>query len=127
MMKYVIQTKHGHKTVNLNRRKGIKLRCYDCSGFSYAEVDRCGFVDCQLYLFRSGKGRQDAKARSKAIRKFCLWCMNDQQGEVAKCPSQDCSLWPYRKTITEKPSKIESLQEKGHIGPLFERKIERAC
>lgn len=126
MMEYIIQTKNGHKMRNLNRRRAIREKCLNCSGWILKEVANCEFIDCDLYPFRSGKGKQEAKERAKSVRNYCLWCMNDQPGEVAKCPCHDCSLWPYRKTGVDKSLKIESLPEKGHIQPLFEHEIERA-
>ena len=74
--------KQDHKTleeteqtlsVNIpNRRKSIRKKCLDCSGFSPKEVTNCSFKDCALYPYRSGKGKQNPKARAKAIRKYCL-------------------------------------------------------
>ena len=113
-MQYTIQGKTGLKTVSLNRRKAIRERCLNCSGWSAREVTECRFSDCQLYPFRTGQGRQNPKARNNAIRKYCLWCMNGQRSEVAKCPSFDCSLFPYR-GVRNKPQKSNSMREKGHI------------
>lgn len=110
-----IQTKGGHKIVDLNRRRAIRLRCWDCSGFNYAEVSRCQFDDCPLFPFRSGKGRQDAKDRNKAIHSYCLWCCADQPSEVLKCPALDCPLWSFRKGRIDKATKNVSMPEKGHI------------
>ena len=73
-MKLKIQAPDGYKIVNLNRRKEIRERCFNCSGWSYKEVENCIFQDCSLFPFRLGKGKQDAKARAKAIRDYCLWC-----------------------------------------------------
>ena len=123
-MKVKILGKNGPKVVNLSRRKAIRERCLNCSGWSHKEVTNCIFEDCPLYPFRSGQGKQNAKARAKAIRKYCLWCMNGQHGEVSKCPSKDCSLFPYRKTQTDRSTEIKSLQKKGHIEVCFEYKTE---
>lgn len=124
-MNVVILGKKGLKKVGINRRKAIRERCLNCTGWSYKEVTSCECADCLLYPFRSGQGKQNAKARSKAIRRFCLWCMNGQHGEVSRCPSKDCSLFPYRKTRTDKSTEIKSLPEKGYIEPHFEKKRER--
>ena len=124
-MKISITTKNGLKIVDLNRRKAIREQCLNCSGWSHNEVSDCTFTDCSLYLFRSGRGKQNAKARSDAIRKYCLWCMNGQNVEVSKCPSTDCSLFPYRKTKTDRSTEIKSLQKKGHIEAYFEEKKEK--
>ena len=124
-MKVVILGKNGLKKVDINRRKAIRERCLNCTGWSYMEVTSCEYADCPLYLFRSGKGKQNAKTRSKAIRKFCLWCTNDQHGEVSKCPSTDCSLFPYRKTKTDRSTEINSMTKKRRIEPLYEDKIDK--
>ena len=123
-MKFVILGKNGPKVIDLNRRKAVRERCLNCSGWSHKEVTNCIFTDCQLYPFRSGRGKQNAKARSKAIRDYCLWCMNGQHGEVSKCPSTDCYLFPYRKTITDRSTEFKSITKKGHIEAYFEDKIE---
>ena len=116
------QGKERFRVTHFNRRKAIRKRCLDCSAGSYNEVTNCDFSDCPLYLFRSGQGKQDAKARSKAIREYCLRCSVDQQGEVWKCHIYDCTLWPYRKTRTEKTVKLESLTKTDHIEALSEVK-----
>ncbi len=123
-MKVAIMGKSGLKVVDLNRRKAIRERCLNCVGWSHKEVTNCTFIDCPLYSFRSGQGKQNAKARSKAIRSYCLWCMNGQSSEVCNCPSNDCSLFPYRKTQLDKLVKIQSLPKKSHIEAIPEDKIE---
>ncbi len=110
-----VQTKVGHKIFDLNRRRAIRLRCWNCTGFNYAEVNRCDKLDCQLYPFRSGKGKQDAKARNKAIRSYCLWCCTGQSSEVSKCPALHCPLWCFRKGLIDRASEIVSVAENGHI------------
>jgi hypothetical protein len=115
---------NGPKVVDLNRRKAVRERCLNCTGWSHKEVTNCTFTDCPLHPFRSGQGKQNAKARSKSIRKYCLWCMNGQHGEVYKCPSTDCSLFPYRKTKTDRSTEIKSLPKTRHIEPFIEDKIE---
>ena len=114
-MQYVIQGKAGPKTVNINRRKAIRERCLNCSGWSAGEVKECQLSNCQLYPFRTGQGKQDPKARNKAIHQYCLWCVNGQRAEVAKCPSFDCSLFPYR-GVRNRPQQSNSMRKKGHIG-----------
>jgi len=123
-LKVSILCKNGRKVVDLNRRKAIRERCLNCTGWSYDEVTNCIFKDCPLYPFRSGKGKQNAKDRSKSIRSYCLWCMNGQLSEVSKCSSIDCSLFPYRKTRTDRSTEIKSLRKKRHIEGIFEDKIE---
>jgi len=105
-MKVLIDTKAGPQVINLNRRRAVRLRCYDCSGFNYAEVASCRHTDCSLHPFRSGQGRQDAKKRAAAIRAFCLWCMCDQRYEIAQCTCPTCSLYSYRNTKTDKSVEI---------------------
>jgi hypothetical protein len=114
-MKFKIQSKDGHKTINLNRRKAIRERCLNCSGWIPKEVSNCEFDDCSLHPFRSGKGKQNPELRDKAIRKYCLWCMNGQRAEVSKCVSPDCPLFPYRMNGIDSTSNIKSLLKKDHI------------
>lgn len=115
IMRVPVLRKNGVRVINLYRRRAIRERCLNCSSWSHKEVTMCKFNNCPLYPFRMGKGKQDAKARSKAIRTYCLWCMNGQRSEVSNCPSVDCPLFLYRKTRTERPHKINSMPEKGHI------------
>lgn len=123
-MKVSILGKNGLQVVDLNRRKAIRERCLNCSGWSYKEVASCEFADCELFPFRSGKGRQDAKDRSKAIRAYCLWCMAGQRAEIKKCVSYDCPLFPFRNSITDRSREIKSLPKTRHIEPFIEDKIE---
>jgi Zn-finger protein len=83
-MKVLIMAKNGKRVVDLNRRKAIRERCLNCSAWFYPGVTNCTFTDCPLYPFRSGRGKQNAKARAKAIRKYCLCCMGGQSAEVSK-------------------------------------------
>lgn len=96
-MRVKIWRKGRHEIVDLNRRRAIREKCLDCSE-SPVDVRHCEFKNCELYQFRSGQGKQDAKVRSKMIKQFCLWCMNGQRSEVTKCPSKYCSLFPFRQT-----------------------------
>jgi hypothetical protein len=95
-LKYLIAHKRGPKIINLNRRIAIKERCLNCSAWVYKEVKVCKFTDCAP--FRTGNGKQIAKARDKSIRSYCLWCCNGQRKEVMLCTSPDCPLYPYRKS-----------------------------
>ena len=124
-MKVSISGKIGLKVVDLNRRKAVRERCLNCSGWIHKEVANCEFPDCPLYPFRSGQGKQNAKARAKAIRKYCLGCMNGQFGEVSKCPSTECPLFAFRKIQTDRSTEIKSLPKKSHIEPDFDRKMEK--
>jgi hypothetical protein len=74
-MKITILDKDGLKVAHLNRRKAIKARCLDCSGWSFDEVKDCGFQGCPLYPFRLSKGPQNPKERIKAVKDYCSWCM----------------------------------------------------
>jgi len=108
-MKFMIQTKTGeHKAVNLNRRRAIRERRLNCAGWAYKEVAGCEFEDCQLYAFRIGSGKQNAKQRNKAIKAYCLWCMSGHVSEIRKCTSPDCSLFPYRNSNTDRSLEIKS-------------------
>lgn len=103
--------KPGLKALALNRRKAIRERCLNCSCWIPKEVHQCVFHNCPLYQYRSGKGRQNAKARDKAIKAYCLWCMAGQRSEIAKCVSVNCPLFAFRKDRREKSN---SLLKKPH-------------
>jgi len=117
-----IQHKSGPKVVNLNRRRAIRERCLNCSAWHPIEVRDCEFIECSLFPFRSGQGKQNPKERSKAIRQYCMWCMNGQRSEVSKCPSTDCPLFPYRKVRIDRRHILKSIPEKGHIKVISELK-----
>ena len=55
-IKHTILDKNGYEvTKNLTPIKAIRENCYNCAGFNYAEVKRCGIKTCPLYPFRMGK------------------------------------------------------------------------
>ena len=107
-MRVKIQSKNGHKIVEINRRKAIRERCLNCTAWSYKRVVDCQYEYCSLHPFRTGEGRQNAKARSKAIRAFCWWCVNESRREVKNCPCIDCSLFVYRRTRIDRQQSILS-------------------
>jgi hypothetical protein len=92
----ILKSDGGVKEVDLNRRKAIKFKCLDCSGFEYKEVKNCEHKDCSLYPYRTGNGKQDPFAREKAIRSLCMDCMLDQLGEIPQCNSANCPLYIFR-------------------------------
>jgi hypothetical protein len=94
----------------MNRRSAIRKRCIDCSAGSLAEVKDCHHADCPLHPYRTGQGKQNAKARDRAIKRYCLWC-NVSRYEVHLCPVTQCTLYPYRKSEAELPSNIHVLSE----------------
>ncbi len=124
-MKVEILRKYGPQIVNLNRRRAIRERCLSCSEWSTKEVAQCTYDDCPLHPFRSGRGQQNAKARSKAIRLYCLWCMRDSRLEISNCPSNDCAIFPYRQVRTDRSAEIKFLPKKRHIEAVSEKKAER--
>ena len=126
MMKAQILHKNGRKIIDLNRRKAIRFKCCDCSGWMLREVTKCSFTECPLYPFRSGQGKQNSNKRAKAIRFYCLSCMNGQRYEVKKCSTTDCPIHPYRQTTVDRTGEIVPLlSKKGHIETLSGRKNER--
>jgi hypothetical protein len=114
-LKVKIQSKDGQKIVDLNRRRAIHERCLNCSAWIPKDVRNCEFIDCELYPFRSVKGKQNPKLRAKAIREYCLWCTIDQPLEVTMCPCTDCSLYPYRKAKIDRSVEVDSGQKEQHI------------
>ena len=119
-------SKGGLRVVDLNRRKAIHQRCLNCSCWIPSEVIGCSFTDCPLFPFRTGKEKQDPKARRKAIRKYCLWCMAGQNSEVAKCVSRICSLFAFRMSGIDRSVEINSEPKTERIEPLFEANIGKA-
>ncbi len=95
-MRAKILTKAGIKEVALNRRRAIKFMCLDCSGFQYNEVRYCEYGDCFLYLFRTGKEKQDPAKRKRAIRAYCTDCMAGLVYEIKRCVSVNCPLFNFR-------------------------------
>ena len=106
IMQVFVDSKNGPQVINLNRRRAIRQRCLDCSGWSPKEVAECQHTDCPLHPFRTGQGKQDAKKRAASIRDFCRWCMNGQLHEVTLCPSRTCSLFPYRQSRVDRSVEI---------------------
>jgi hypothetical protein len=47
--------------------RAIRLHCYDCSAFSWPEVERCTVIDCVLWPWRFGKRPETAEARGKLV------------------------------------------------------------
>lgn len=98
----------GYKTININRRKAIRERCLNCSSWYTKETINCNFLDCSLYPFRLGTGKQNSKERNKAIRDYCLWCSGEgTTSEVRKCTNPDCALFAYRLSGTDKSIEIK--------------------
>lgn len=95
----MILTRNG---MHLNRRKAIRLKCLDCSGFLWNDVKDCEHTACPLHPYRSGQGKQEPVSRNKAIREFCSWCVVDQKHEVRKCGVADCPLYKFRGFLVKK-------------------------
>lgn len=120
-MKVLIQTKDGrHKVKDLNRRKAIRERCLNCSGWSLPQVRNCEIIKCKLHPFRSGNGKQDSKARVIAIREYCLWCAGGSRSEVYHCPAKDCPLFAFRKQRIDRTVEINLKEKKDHIAGFSE-------
>lgn len=53
-VKHSVLNKDGGVTEykNLTPSRAIKLKCYDCSGWSHPEVKLCAHKKCPLYPFR---------------------------------------------------------------------------
>jgi hypothetical protein len=125
-MKVKIQTKDGSNEVkDLNRRKAIRERCRNCSAWCLAKVRNCEFAECTLHPYRTGNGKQDAKAREKAIREYCLWCSVGKHSEVTKCSVPDCPLYVFRKQRLNEPLKIDFDDEKRSYRGHFRSDIDK--
>ena len=119
-----ILQKNGSKVVDLNRRRTIRERCLNCSGWMPSEVSGCTFTDCELYPFRTGRGEQESKARANAIRAYCLWCMAGQRSEVSRCPSRLCPLFAFRKSAVDRSVEVPVLVKKSLIDGSSRAKIK---
>ena len=107
-----IQTKNGsYKIINLNRRKAIRERCLNCSGWQLSQIRNCEITKCKLHPFRTGIGKQDPNARLKAIRENCLWCSGGKRSEVNLCQIKDCPLFAYRKKGIDRSVEINLMLE----------------
>jgi len=114
-MKVKIIHKNGYKTVALNRKKGIREKCLNCSGWSVVEVELCQQTDCLLHKYRMNGNNQNSKERDRALRKYCLACCNGSLNEVNKCQAKDCPLYAFRQTKVDHSIEIKSENCKGHI------------
>lgn len=114
-MKVEIQSRDGCRIVDLNRRRAIREKCLNCSGWSIKDVEHCTFQDtCSLFPFRMSKGKQNAKERNRAIKAFCVWCMAWDKYEVKRCTSSHCSLFAFRGAKADTPRECPSLSEKAY-------------
>jgi hypothetical protein len=125
-MENKILSKDGYKIVNLNRRRAIREKCLNCTGWTYKKITRCSIDDCLLYPFRTGKGNQKSVLRTKAIRGYCLWCMNKQVGEIRKCTCFSCPLFIFRKGHLDKTKLIDAAANKVRKKILLRNKFTRA-
>ena len=108
LMKVSIFHNGKQEIVHLNRRRAIRYKCIDCGGGYSGGISNCKLINCQLFPYRSGKGKQNPMKRAKAIRDYCLKnCMLDQKYEVQMCPCKDCSLYPYRHTRVDRSVEIK--------------------
>lgn len=106
-IKQEILTGTGIEIKILNRRKAIRERCVNCSGFSFKDVDSCKFKDCELYPYRMGKLQGTGVERNKAIKKYCTWCVGGENHNVKKCSAKKCPLWSYRTGGTDRTQEIK--------------------
>jgi hypothetical protein len=113
-MKVQIRNEKDPKAVTINRRRATHERCRNCASWHPKEVTNCLLKGCPLHSFRTGKGKQNARARGKAIKEYCTWCM--------KCPSIDCPLYTFRKGGRERVQEPVYFMEKHHIGGIFLKK-----
>ena len=121
-MKAWILGKKGYEITALNRRKAIREKCLNCSGWIPKEVSTCSFHDCPLYPFRMATGKQNAKARRRAIRNYCLWCMSGRPSGVKNCPSGYCPFYSYRLGRVDRCREIDSEAKLTHMEADFEPK-----
>jgi len=50
----------------LTQKKAIRLRCFDCCGYSMSEIEKCNIEGCPLFEFRSPSARKIRRSRLKS-------------------------------------------------------------
>ena len=55
MIKHSILGKEGIEEVELTPIKAIRLKCLQCSNWSFKEIRLCTCADCSLFPYRFGK------------------------------------------------------------------------
>jgi hypothetical protein len=100
----------GYRVANLNRRRAIKERCIDCSGYSTRQVRECWNHDCELYPFRTGDmDNHTANERKRAIQVLCRDnCMEGTSTDVSRCSSPDCPLYAFRMSRIDRSVELPS-------------------
>ena len=114
-MRALIAAKEGWKALDLSRRKAIREKCLNCTGWIPKDVRNCDDEECPLHPYRSGKGKQDPDLRNAAIRSMCARCTVDQPEEVQHCPSKDCPLYAFRLGKIDRSVEIDSEIKTEHI------------
>lgn len=87
-----------------DERQAIRQYCVACSGNDFQEVRDCELVDCALYRFRTGDGKQDSLELSESIQGFCMWCRDESSDEIFGCENKECPLYSFR-IVDSKPEK----------------------
>lgn len=49
-------------------REAIRLKCYDCCAYDYAEIAKCKSFSCPLWLFRDGHRKSKDVSRVEAVK-----------------------------------------------------------
>ncbi len=73
--------------------KSIRLKCLDCCGGSFKEVEMCPVADCSLYPYRLGKSptRKGTRPRGEippALQKFAV----SRRAEILKNRDEGITL-----------------------------------
>jgi len=96
-------TKTGKELKSLNKKKAIRLKCFNCSGWSQKDVKECKTTDCKLYPYRMSENPNSGVQRAKDIKSYCTWCLNTNVHDVKKCVDFSCPIWPFRRgSITDR-------------------------
>ena len=125
-MRYKVLSKENVVEVkDFNRRRAIRQKCLECSGWIPKEARECNFTNCPLHSYRMGKlGEESAAQRKKDIRTYCIECSGNDPYEVKRCPAKTCALFPYRgfsvDRSVESPSKIDTIEKSQKDKNIFE-------
>lgn len=63
-------SKNGRKLGELvTRKQAIRNFCYECMGYSYAEIPQCCAPECWLFPFRQGAVDEEAMEQERKLAK----------------------------------------------------------
>jgi len=49
------------KKKKLTLQRAVRIKCFDCSGYSIGEIEKCHIKECPLWEFRSASARKNRR------------------------------------------------------------------